>query len=83
MLILSQNINYEYNQMFDILYIKLDDTKDSYGHEDEYGIVLNYDYETKKLVGVDIWNFKRRFEQKEKILLPMEIDLGKIYKAVN
>ncbi|MBA1335910.1 MAG: hypothetical protein HPY66_1728 [Firmicutes bacterium] len=83
MCILNQSLNYEYNPMFDILYIKLCDTDESYGHEDDYGIVLNYDLNTKKLVGVDIWDFKRRIKQKEKISLPIDIDLDKIYYEVN
>ena len=79
----NHNLNYEYNIAFDILYIKFEDTEDSYGHEEDYGVVLNYDYQTKKLVGVDIWDFKRRIEQKENIILPFEIDVDKIYQEVN
>lgn len=78
----QKNLNYEYNRMFDVLYIRIGKSNDSYGHEDDYGTVLNYDYATKKLVGVDIWDFKRRIERKEKITLPVKIDLKKIYKSI-
>jgi len=79
---LTTQINYEYNSMFDILYIKLENSNDSYGHEDDCGIVLNYDFKTKNLVRIDIWDFKFRIQNNEEISLPIFIDLHEIYKSL-
>lgn len=66
----------------DMLSIKLDESSNFYGHEDEMGIVLNYDFDSKKLVGIDIWDFKYRLENKAEILLPIEVSLVDIYKSL-
>jgi len=79
---LNENINYEYNDVLDVLYITLETSDDSYGHEDDYGIVLNYDFCTKKLVGVDIWDFKKKIKDNKEIPLPLEIDLKNIYSSL-
>ena len=37
----NANFTHEYNSALDILYLMLDKTEESYGHEDDYGVVLN------------------------------------------
>ena len=78
----NANFTHEYNSALDILYLMLDKTEESYGHEDDYGVVLNYDYATKKLVGIDIWDFKERFQEDKQIPLPIEVDLKSIYSSL-
>ena len=48
-----------YNEILDILYIQIKKCNHSY-EEEKQGIVLNYDMNTKELVGIDIWNFSHR-----------------------
>lgn len=74
--------NVQYNAMFDILYITIEDSPNSYGHEDDYGVVINYDYNTKKIVGFDIWDFKFKMEHEKQISLPIQIDLKQIYHDI-
>ncbi|MGE5527903.1 MAG: DUF2283 domain-containing protein [Patescibacteria group bacterium] len=78
----NSNLKYEYNKDLDVLYITLESSKDSYGHEDDYGVILNYDYATKQLVGVDIWDFRSKIEKNVIIPLPFSIDLKQIYQAI-
>jgi len=77
------NPNYKYNAMFDILYLRLADSDNSYGHEDENGVIINYDYDTKRAVGADIWDFKRRISNKKPIVLPFQVDLHSIFSEIN
>lgn len=82
MLNVKNKVNFEYNSMYDILYIKLEETSDSYGDEEIRGIIINYDYDTDKIVGADIWGFKRRMKNHEVIKLPVDVDLDEIYNSL-
>lgn len=75
--------NYEYNSMLDILYITIKESGESYAHEDELGTVLNYDYETKELVGIEIWDFKAKMFKGKKINISYDIDFKAIYDKLN
>jgi hypothetical protein len=82
MLILKNKIKYEYNIMYDILYLKIKGSNDSYGDENEIGIVINHDYNTDEIIGADIWDFKERIVNNEAIPLPFKVDLMEIYKEL-
>ena len=82
MLKVRDKTKYEYNSMYDILYLDICHSDDSYGVEETYGIVLNYDYETQKLSSIDIWNFKTKMDNKEQINLPVDFDLQDIYNQL-
>ena len=77
---LDQNFNIEYNSAYDILYVRFGDNKDTYGKEIDDGIVLKYDCDTNNLVGIDIWDFKLRVNNAEKIPIPIPLDLNSVYK---
>lgn len=83
MLMLKKYTKFEYNSMYDILYITVKESEDSYGHEDDFGVILNYDYATKEFVGADIWDFKNRIENNKIIRLPINIDLKEIYRQLS
>lgn len=68
--------------MYDVLYIKLKECSDSYGDEENPGIVLNYNYETDELVGIDIWDFKCKILKNQKIKLPLDINLREIFNEI-
>ena len=59
----------EYNEMYDILYIKLYDCCDAYDEENIKGILINRDLYTEKIVGYEVWDFMKRIKGKEKIQL--------------
>lgn len=77
---LNQEFNIEYNSAYDILYIRFGDNKDTYGKEIDDGIVLKYDCISNGLVGIDIWDFKLRVNNNEKIPIPIFLDLSTVYK---
>jgi hypothetical protein len=76
------NYDYEYNSTLDLLYINIDYSDDSYGDEENRGIVLNYDFKTDKLVSIDIWDFEYRIENNKPIPLPITVDLQSIYNSL-
>jgi uncharacterized protein YuzE len=80
---LINNIKYEYNSMYDILYLKIKDCYDSYADEKNLGVVINYDYKTDEMVGIDIWSFKKKIENNTNINLPFNISLHKIYNLLS
>lgn len=79
---LNQEFKIEYNSMYDILYIRFGDDQDTYGKEVDEGIVLNYDYNSNSLVGIDIWDFKQRVSNKESIPIPYLLDLQSVYNSL-
>lgn len=80
----SSENNIKYNKKCDILYITLDTSEEFFGQENEEGIVLNYDFQSKKLVGIDIWDFEMRMKNNEPILLPpnVKFDFSDIRKNI-
>jgi uncharacterized protein YuzE len=82
MLSQKDKMSIEYNSMYDILYVRIKESSDTYGDEKIPGIVLNYDYETDEIVGFDIWDFKLRMRNKEHIILPAQIELEEIYSKI-
>ena len=82
MLSIKNRVNFEYNSMYDILYIKLDESDYSYGDEEINGIVVNFDYNTDKVIGADIWDFKLKMQRNESIPLPFDVDLKEIYNKL-
>jgi uncharacterized protein YuzE len=67
----------EYNREYDILYIRLKDSYDSYVEERTKGILVNRDFETDEIVGVDIWNFSKRILNNEPLPTPINVDYFK------
>lgn len=78
----KDRLHYEYNQMYDILYVKIKDSYDTYVVEKTKGILVNHDYSTKEITGFDIWDFKKRMENKEHLTLPIPVDFNNIYNSL-
>lgn len=66
-----------YDQKFDVLYIKIGDSKSSYGDEDVPGLVVFRNIETDVITGITIFDFKKRMNDKSilDLDLPIDIDL--------
>ena len=72
----------EYNDAYDVLYIKIKNSYDTYVEERHKGILINHDYKTDEITGLEIWDFKRRIEKKEKMETPFPVDLEVIFKTL-
>lgn len=79
---LELNFKINYNEKYDILYIRFMEDDESYGKEIDDGIVLNYNFNTNQLTGIDIWDFKQRIKGKENIDLPVSLNLQSIYECL-
>ena len=78
----KDRVYFEYNTMYDILYVKLKDSYDTYVVEKTKGVLINHDYTTKEITGFDIWDFKKRMENKEHLTLPIPVDFNSIYNSL-
>lgn len=72
----------EYNDAYDVLYITLKNSYGSYVEERVKGILINHDFITDEIVGIEIWDFKKRIENKEEVLTPFPVDFDCIIKTI-
>jgi uncharacterized protein YuzE len=82
MLKVKNDFSVEYNSLYDVLYVRLKNSPETYADEEVRGILINCDYETNEIVGFDIWDFKKRITLNEDIPLPVKIDLEAIYESL-
>ena len=78
----KNSMKIEYNKMYDILYVNLKDCYDSYVEEREQGILINHDFKTNEIIGIEIWDFKKRIENNEKFTIPFPVNLEEIFKSI-
>ncbi len=78
----QNNMSIEYNEKYDILYVTLKECPDSFVDEKHRGVLINLDYKTREIVGLDIWNFKKRMLNNEDVPLPFHIDLRSIFNTL-
>lgn len=60
--------NITYDSKYDILYVNFRTSSNSYGEEDIDHLVIFKDFDTEEITGLTIFDFKRLFEKKDKVL---------------
>lgn len=72
-------LNLDLDRKNDILYIKINDTSNSYGDEAENGIVILKDFFNNKITGVTIFDFLKKSKENriQDLNLPIDIDFEK------
>jgi uncharacterized protein YuzE len=60
--------NITYDSKYDILYVNFRTSSNSYGEEDIDHLVIFKDFDTEEITGLPIFDFKRLFEKKDKVL---------------
>lgn len=55
----TENLRYDYDDKFDVLYVALGDRKNSYGDDSQDGVIYLKDIDTDKLTGITILDFAR------------------------
>ena len=60
--------NITYDSKYDILYVNFRTSPNSYGEEDIDHLVIFKDFDTEEITGLTIFDFKRLFEKKDKVL---------------
>lgn len=58
----------------DVLYIGLGDRSNSYGDDDDDGIIILRDIDTRELTGITILDFLYKYQNKELEHLPIRIN---------
>lgn len=71
-------LNLDLDRKNDILYIKINDTSNSYGDEVENGVVILKDIEDDEVTGVTIFDFLQKYKDGriKKLKLPVNIDFN-------
>jgi uncharacterized protein YuzE len=69
-------LNLNYDKRFDVLYILFSDTNNTYGEEDDFGVVIHRDFDTDEVTCITIFDFKKKLNanQLSKLALPVDID---------
>lgn len=57
---LTNNVGFDYDQKFDVLYIALGDRRNSYGDDSDGKVIYLKDIDTDELTGITIMNFKKK-----------------------
>ena len=70
---MAKNITLDYDEKFDILEIHLGEPCEAVGEELSEDVFVHYDLETSQIVGLTLFNFRKRFAQakKEPMILPL------------
>lgn len=58
---LKNNVGFDYDNKFDVLYIAIGDRSNSYGDDSDGNIIYLKDIDTDELTGVTILNFKKKY----------------------
>ena len=56
----TENLRYDYDDKFDVLYVALGDRKNSYGDDSQDGVIYLKDIDTDKLTGITILDFCKK-----------------------
>ncbi|CDA90810.1 hypothetical conserved protein [Firmicutes bacterium CAG:238] len=78
-------LNLDWDKRYDILYIRISDTSNSYGDEVENGLVILRDMEDETITGVTIFDFVKRYNAGtlESLKIPININFDKdVYPRV-
>ena len=57
----KNNIGFDYDKRFDVLYIALGDRSNSYGDDYDGNVIYLKDIDTDELTGITIMNFKKKY----------------------
>ena len=71
---MAKNVTLDYDEKFDILEVHLGEPSEAVGEEIAEDVFVHYDIETSQIVGLTLFNFRKRFAQakKEPMILPLE-----------
>lgn len=61
----KNNIEFDYDKKFDVLYIALGDRSNSYGDDSDGNVIYLKDIDTDELTGITIMNFKKKCIEKK------------------
>jgi len=77
-------LSLNYDRRFDVLYIRFCNSEDSYGEEDDFGVVTHKDFTTDKITGLTIFDFSRKCETNQfpTVDLPVEIDYRNLLQTL-
>ena len=59
---MKQKFNFNYDEENDVLYMRCSESGESYGEEDDLGIVTFYDMKNDIITGTTIFNFKEKLK---------------------
>jgi len=70
---MAKNITLDYDEKVDILEVHLGKPCEAVGEEISEDVFVHYDLETSQIVGLTLFNFRKRFAQakKEPMTLPL------------
>ena len=60
--ILNKDPSIFYDKQFDVLYMKFSDNSNSYGDEDDYGIVIYRDRKSDEITSITIFDFMSKYQ---------------------
>ena len=71
---MAKNVTLDYDEKFDILEVHLGEPCEAVGEEILEDVFVHYDVETSQIVGLTLFNFRKRFAQPKKgpMILPLE-----------
>ena len=71
---MAKNITRDYGEKVDILEVHLGEPCEAVGEEISEDVFVHYDLETSQIVGLTLFNFRKRFAraQKEPMILLLE-----------
>lgn len=69
-------MNINYDEKYDILYIKLSDNKNSIGDEEDNGILILRDKISNIITGITIFDFYRKYSMNKLPNFPEEININ-------
>ena len=70
---MAKNITLDYDEKVDILEVHLGEPCEAVGEEISEDVFVHYDLETSQIVGLTLFNFRKRFAQEKKapMILPL------------
>jgi len=73
-------LRFSYDKTYDVLYILFSDDDNTYGDEDDQGIVLHRNFNTDDITGVTIFDFEKKYRtnQLPVLSLPIELDYNEM-----
>lgn len=71
-----------YDEEADFIEIRVNEPRENYGDEIEDDMVLFRDEKTDEIVGIGIFNFKKRCSDFQELKLDLPVDIGLFSKAV-
>ena len=79
----TEKTRIDYDSKFDVLYYTWGDTSNSYGDEDDDGIVSVRDIESDEIMGYTIFNFKRICDEKAEVFdfLTSRLNMGAVMRV--